>query len=57
VGCDVAAHFQSLQLVFDDTFCGDWGGAVWAYDGVCAPKDRSGCVDFVANNPGAFVDS
>lgn len=43
--------------MFDDTFCGDWAGAVFPYDATCAPLDAKGCVDYVANNPGAFVDA
>lgn len=56
-GCDIATYFSNLQLVFDDTFCGDWAGSVFPYDSTCAPLDGNGCIDYVANNPGAFADS
>jgi hypothetical protein len=56
-GCDVEEHFKELKLVFDDTFCGDWAGAAWPSDVTCAPLDEKGCVDFVAKNPGAFVEN
>jgi hypothetical protein len=43
--------------VFDNTFCGDWAGSVWPFDRTCAPLGMDGCVDFVAGNPGVFVES
>ncbi|KAI9749818.1 MAG: hypothetical protein M4579_006722, partial [Chaenotheca gracillima] len=28
--CDIDANFNNHQIVFDNTFCGDWAGNVWA---------------------------
>ncbi|KAN0104960.1 glycoside hydrolase family 16 protein [Hyaloscypha variabilis] len=56
-GCDIESHFSNLSLVFDTTFCGDWAGAVWNMDEMCAKLDSEGCVDFVAGNPGAFGEA
>lgn len=49
--CD-ANHFGPQSVIFDITFCGDWAGNV--YQGSQCPGT---CVDFVANNPAAFLDT
>ncbi|RMD40063.1 hypothetical protein DV735_g5059, partial [Chaetothyriales sp. CBS 134920] len=54
--CDFSAHFKSLQIVFDTTFCGDWAGSVWSTDTTCSAK-ASTCQDYVQNNPSAFQES
>ncbi|EMC95257.1 glycoside hydrolase family 16 protein [Baudoinia panamericana UAMH 10762] len=51
--CDIPSHFNSQQIVFDLTYCGDWAGAVWSTDAVCAPL-ASTCNAYVQNNPSAF---
>ncbi|KAK3669729.1 hypothetical protein LTR78_010412 [Recurvomyces mirabilis] len=56
--CDIEAHFADQQIVFDDTFCGDWAGNVW-YPSLypsCTAQAAT-CTDFVANNPDAFADA
>ena len=55
-GCDIDAHFQNQQIVFDDTFCGDWAGSVFESDAQCSGL-ASSCQDYVQNNPSAFTDS
>ncbi|RMZ81172.1 hypothetical protein DV737_g2635, partial [Chaetothyriales sp. CBS 132003] len=30
--CDFSSNFESLQIVFDTTFCGTWAGTVWSSD-------------------------
>ncbi|RFU25701.1 hypothetical protein B7463_g10631, partial [Scytalidium lignicola] len=50
-GCDIDAHFQNENIVFDTTFCGDWAGNSWS--GSCAALADT-CVDYVAQNGGAF---
>lgn len=55
-GCDIDTHFSSQSLVFDTTFCGDWAGNAWAGDATCS-KLASSCVDYVAANPSAFVNT
>ncbi|KAH7329259.1 glycoside hydrolase family 16 protein [Stachybotrys elegans] len=54
--CDLDAHFMNHNLVFDTTFCGDWAGAVWADNPECSALAPT-CNEYVAANPGAFVDS
>ncbi|KAJ9619908.1 hypothetical protein H2203_008182 [Taxawa tesnikishii (nom. ined.)] len=54
-GCDIPSFFQDQQIVFDNTFCGDWAGNVWS-SSTCAAKADS-CEAFVENNPSAFKDS
>ncbi|OJZ92578.1 glycoside hydrolase family 16 protein, partial [Aspergillus luchuensis CBS 106.47] len=53
--CDIDAHFDNLQIIFDTTFCGDWAGNVWG-SGSCASV-ASSCSDYVANNPEAFAEA
>ena len=55
-GCNIGSTFQSQQIVFDTTFCGDWAGNVWSSDPVCSSK-ASTCQAFVQNNPSAFQDA
>ncbi|KAI9846559.1 MAG: hypothetical protein M1838_001235 [Thelocarpon superellum] len=54
-GCNIDANFQSHQIVFDTTFCGDWAGNTWSSSS-CASSAAS-CTDFVANNPSAFTEA
>lgn len=54
--CDIGAHFREHRIVFDTTFCGDWAGAVFNNDPICAAKAPS-CQAFVAENPTAFEDA
>lgn len=51
--CDIDANFKEHQIIFDTTFCGDWGGNVWATDSTCKALAPT-CVDYVAGFPGAF---
>ncbi|KAF9893484.1 hypothetical protein FE257_010796 [Aspergillus nanangensis] len=53
--CDIDAHFNQLQILFDVTFCGDWAGNVWSTSS-CASKDSS-CTSYVQNNPADFAES
>lgn len=55
-GCDIDNFFESHQIVFDTTFCGDWAGNVWSSDSVCGSKAPT-CESFVQNNPSAFADA
>ncbi|KAH7339326.1 hypothetical protein B0J17DRAFT_654763 [Rhizoctonia solani] len=50
--CDMKSHFGSHEIVFDLTFCGDWAGNEYPNSG-CPGT----CVDFVDNNPKAFVEA
>jgi hypothetical protein len=51
--CTIDDHFKNHNIVFDTTFCGQWGGAVWASDPVCKNLAPT-CDEFVALNPDAF---
>jgi len=48
--CNAAAHFDAHSIIFDDTFCGDFAGALYPTSG--CPGE---CVDLVNNNPQAFA--
>ena len=37
-GCDLDATFHKLKMIFNITFCGDMGAALWDSDEVCRPK-------------------
>ncbi|KNZ74687.1 putative glycosidase C21B10.07 [Termitomyces sp. J132] len=50
--CDIASHFDANNIVINLTFCGDWAGSVYASSGC-----PSTCVDYVNNNPSAFVNA
>jgi len=51
LGSNCAAnHFNTMNMVFDLTFCGDWAGAV--FDQMC--PNMGDCNNYVKNNPGAF---
>lgn len=54
--CDIDNHFQSQQIVFDTTFCGDWAANVWSTDAVCSTKEET-CVDYVAKHPTAYNEA
>merc|ERR1719245_2098094 len=41
-------HFKNMRLVFDLTFCGDWGEPSFA--GMCS-EHSMGCQEFVAKHP------
>ncbi|RDW91925.1 hypothetical protein BP5796_01319 [Coleophoma crateriformis] len=51
--CDIDANFKEHQIIFDTTFCGDWGGNVWDTDATCKALAPT-CVGYVAGNPNAF---
>lgn len=53
--CDISKTFKNMQLVFTNTFCGDWAGNTWS-SGSCASKADT-CVDYVKNNPNDFEDA
>ena len=51
--CDIDSNFNDMRIVFDTTFCGDFGEATWS-TGTCAKKHGSSCSAYVAQNPGDF---
>ncbi|KKY17376.1 hypothetical protein UCRPC4_g05620 [Phaeomoniella chlamydospora] len=54
--CDIDSHFADHNIIFDTTFCGDYGNAVWSSDSTCSAK-ASTCNEYVAQNPSAFADA
>jgi hypothetical protein len=50
------SHFAQQTLIFDTTFCGDWGSNVWSSDSVCKNLGPT-CSGYVASNPGVFKDA
>ncbi|KZP26125.1 glycoside hydrolase family 16 protein [Athelia psychrophila] len=52
--CDIDTEFGSLNIVINLTFCGDWAGSSSVY---AASGCSSTCIDYVAENPSAFVDA
>jgi len=47
-----ASHFANHQIIFDNTFCGDWAGAVFGANGC-----QGSCTTFVRDNPSAFTQA
>ncbi|KII92245.1 glycoside hydrolase family 16 protein [Plicaturopsis crispa FD-325 SS-3] len=48
--CEYGSHFDTHQIVFDLTFCGDWAASAYTKSGYAGS-----CTDYVNNNPQAFV--
>ncbi|KAF1953764.1 hypothetical protein CC80DRAFT_419025, partial [Byssothecium circinans] len=58
--CNMDERFINQQFVFDTTFCGDWGGNVYAQSGCPMYSGLDGmasCKKFVSENPGAFKNA
>ncbi|RMZ79645.1 hypothetical protein DV738_g3139, partial [Chaetothyriales sp. CBS 135597] len=55
-GLSLDDHFNNLQIVFDNTFCGDWAGQVWNETEGCRALAPT-CEDYVTNNPQAFTEA
>lgn len=52
--CDIGRHFGPENIIINLSFCGSWGGVQSVYSSAGCPGT---CVDFVNNNPSAFVDA
>ncbi|OAP62282.1 hypothetical protein AYL99_04485 [Fonsecaea erecta] len=55
-GCDVDANFADNRIIFDTTFCGDFGDATWG-NGCSASTGVSQCSVWVGSNPAQFKDA
>ncbi|RMD43330.1 hypothetical protein DV735_g1817, partial [Chaetothyriales sp. CBS 134920] len=55
-GLSLDDHFNNLQIVFDNTFCGDWAGQAWNETETCKALAPT-CEDYVTNNPQAFKEA
>lgn len=55
-GCDFAANFRDLSIVFDTTFCGDWAGSPSVWGASSCSKVNPSCAAYVAAQPQNFAD-
>ncbi|KAL9060344.1 MAG: hypothetical protein Q9162_000748 [Coniocarpon cinnabarinum] len=55
--CNIPGHFAQHNVVFDTTFCGDWGGSVFGSDPVCGSRAGGNCQAYVAGSPGDFKEA
>ncbi|KAI9744151.1 MAG: hypothetical protein M1818_002303 [Claussenomyces sp. TS43310] len=57
--CDIDSHFKDHNIIFDTTFCGDYGNAEWNNNAACQAIAGAGstCNSYVANNPSAFANA
>lgn len=58
--CDIEKRFMDQRFIFTNTFCGDWGGNVYAQSGCPMYNGLSGmdsCKKYVAENPEVFKDA
>jgi len=51
-----STHFANHQIIFDNTFCGEWAGAVYASMG-CPVTSSTPCNSYVRANFTAFVQA
>ncbi|KAI9679101.1 MAG: hypothetical protein M1829_001771 [Trizodia sp. TS-e1964] len=55
--CKIDNFFQDHRIIFDTTFCGDFGNALWSSAGCQASTGYQTCPDYVANNPTVFQNT
>ena len=55
-GCNIDEHFQNLNIIFNNAFCGDWAGEAWNSSTTCKAKAPT-CEMYVQNNPDAFKEA
>jgi hypothetical protein len=59
-GCDIDTNFNDNRIVFDTTFCGDFGDATWSVGGANSCASITGqqkCSNAVGNYPGLFEEA
>ncbi|KAH7095121.1 concanavalin A-like lectin/glucanase domain-containing protein [Paraphoma chrysanthemicola] len=55
-GCDLAARFRDLRIIFNTAFCGEWAGKEW--DRSCAEKTGvDTCDAYVRDHPEVFKEA
>ncbi|RMZ91654.1 hypothetical protein DV736_g1089, partial [Chaetothyriales sp. CBS 134916] len=54
--CDIDANFADMRIIFDNTFCGDFGSATWG-SGCAAKTGVDQCYKYVPGNPSAFTET
>ncbi|KAK2046583.1 hypothetical protein LZ31DRAFT_197799 [Colletotrichum somersetense] len=55
--CEVDRYFRNMSLVIQTNFCGDYAATIWGSDGDTCNQRAPTCVEYVANNPGAFSNA
>ena len=54
--CNVDQNYRDMRIIFDTTFCGDFGSATWGNS--CAAKTGyDACYKYVPGNPQAFREA
>ena len=54
--CDIGSNYNNMQIIFDTTFCGDFGDATWGAS--CAARTGfDSCAEYVASKPRDFVEA
>ena len=54
--CDIDSNYNNMQIIFDTTFCGDFGDATWGSS--CAAKTGfATCASYVASRPQDFLQA
>ncbi|GME36833.1 Endo-beta-glucanase [Neofusicoccum parvum] len=58
-GCDVDEHFKEHRIIFDTTFCGDWGGNSWPSrcPSVTGKKRKESCEIYVGAHPEKYKET
>ncbi|KZL70204.1 endo-1,3(4)-beta-glucanase [Colletotrichum tofieldiae] len=52
--CEVDRYFKDMSIVIQTNFCGDYAANIWGKEGDTCNQRAPTCVEYVANNPGAF---
>lgn len=59
--CNIDSHFALHNIVFDNTFCGDYAGNTYGSDASCPQTSGAtgmqSCINYVGNNPSAFAEA
>lgn len=58
--CDIEKRFMDQRFIFTNTFCGDWGGNVYAQSGCPMYEGMGGmasCKKYVAEHPALYKDA
>ncbi|RMZ77100.1 hypothetical protein DV737_g4537, partial [Chaetothyriales sp. CBS 132003] len=54
--CNIDANFADMRIIFDITFCGDFGSDTWG-NGCAAKTGVDQCYKYVPVNPSAFAET
>jgi len=56
-GCDYTTYFKDMNIIFDNTFCGDWAGQVWSGSTCVDSTGAPDCPTYVAEHPEAYDEA